>query len=312
MPDAGGATAIGVDIGGTNLRVARVSGAGDVLEGRSEAVARDPLELLNRIVELCRSLDTPGVAGIGLGVPGRVDSADRRVLSGGVVDLSGVALAEVVEARLGKPVVVDNDCSLALVAERAVGAAQGTKDVVMFTIGTGIGGAVVLGGRVAHGRRTAGQLGHLTVDPSGLRCACGRRGCVETTSSGTALRRLMADAGLPDTTLAQALFDLEAAGDARATRVLDAWAAPLRSAIDSIVAALDPELVVLGGGLGGFAVRALGRAPALSPWYECAVVGARLGDEAGAIGAGLAALAAALPARPAAPVLAPASMGLPG
>ncbi len=301
----GGATAIGIDIGGTNLRLARVSDVGEILDGRSEAVARDPVALLERIIELCRSLDAPGVLGIGIGVPGRVDGAERRVLSGGIVDLSGLALAESVEARLGKPVLVDNDCSFALVAERAIGAAQGTDDVVMFTIGTGIGGAIVLDGRVAHGCRTAGQLGHLTVDHGGLPCACGRRGCVETTSSGTALRRLVADAGFPDHTPAQALFDCEAAGDARATRVLDMWAGPLRAAIDSIVAALDPELVVLGGGLGAFAVRALGRVPALSPWYQCRIVGARLGDEAGAIGAGLAALHAAVPARTTRPPLAP-------
>ena len=110
---------------------------------------------------------------------------------------------------------------------------------------------------------------------------------------------------------AQALFDHEAAGDARATNVLDAWAGPLRAAIDSVVAALDPELVVLGGGLGAFAVRALQRAPALSPWYQCPVVGARLGDEAGAIGAGLAALQAAVPARTARPALAPETADAP-
>ena len=179
---------------------------------------------------------------------------------------------------------------MALVAEMATGAAQGADDVVMFTIGTGIGGAVVLDGKIVRGRETAGQLGHLTVRHDGLPCACGRRGCVETTSSGTALGRLIAEAGLPKGTLADSLFERDAAGDAVIGRLLDAWALPLRAAIDSMVAAVDPELVLLGGGLGNAALRALARAPALSPWYQCPIVAAQLGDDAGVIGGAVSAL----------------------
>ena len=284
-------TAIGVDIGGTNLRAARVSASGEILARRAEPIGRAPGVVLEQIVALCRDLLDPGVRGIGIGVPGRVDARARSVFSGGYLDLVGVPLAGHVEQALGRPVSIDNDCNMALVAEMAAGAARGCGEVAMFTIGTGIGGAIASGGRILRGRATAGQLGHLTVADPGLPCACGRHGCVETASSGTALRRLMIEAGLPPGLTADALFAREAAGDSTARDVLDRWIHPLRAAIDGIVAALDPEIVLLGGGLGGAADRALARAPARSPWYRCPVAAARLGDEAGVIGAALSALA---------------------
>ena len=284
------AAAIGIDIGGTNLRVARVSDTGTILERVTEKITPDPVAVQARIVDLVHRLDRPNVAAIGIGIPGRVDARNRLVLSGGYVDLSTLLLAESVERDSGKPVVIDNDCNMALVAEIAIGAAQGHDNVVMFTIGTGIGGAIVQEGRIVRGRMTAGQLGHLTVDVNGTACACGRRGCVETTSSGTALRRHVAEAGLPATTTVDQLFAREAAGEAPAAQALEAWAKPLRAAIDSAIAAFDPDLVLLGGGLGHAAKRALGKAPALAPWYQCPIEAAELGDDAGVIGGALCAL----------------------
>ena len=283
--------AIGIDIGGTNLRAARISRTGEILERLAEKVAtRDPAQLLARIGALAHQLDRPNVVAIGIGVPGRVDARRRTVLSGGYVNLSEVSLAQDVERATGRPVIIDNDCNMALVAEIAVGAAQGRKSVVMFTIGTGIGGAIVLESQIVRGRRAAGQLGHITVDMNGTPCACGRHGCVETTSSGTALRQLVAAAGLPDETTADDLFRRAETGESQAASVLQRWAWPLRAAIDSVVAAFDPELVLLGGGLGHAAKAALAGAPALAPWYQCPVEAAALGDDAGVIGAGLCAL----------------------
>lgn len=285
------ATAIGIDIGGTNVRSALVSSRGDILDRHTESVARDPEHVLHRVAALCRQLDQPGSVGIGVGIPGRVDARNKIVLSGGYLDLGGIAFAQRLEKACGKPVVIDNDCNMALAAESTLGAAQGCRDVVMFTVGTGIGGAVMLDGIPVRGRATAGQLGHLTVSAATLPCRCGRLGCVETASSGTALARLVAEAGLPVGTSVDALFEWEADGDASARAVLDAWAVPLRDAIDSMVAAFDPEMVVLGGGLGGAARRALMRAPARSSWFQYPIVAARLGDDAGVIGAALSAMA---------------------
>lgn len=276
--------AIGVDIGGTNLRVARVAPDGTVLDARSAGTHGDPADALDKIIALARAVDGPAVAGIGIGAPGRVDVTAKRVLSGGFLDLSRVDLVPAIEAALGRPVVLDTDGNLALLAEWRYGAARDADNVTMLTIGTGIGAAALVDGRLLRGRRSAAQFGHLTVDHAGLPCACGRRGCVETTSSGTALRRLIAEAGLPDGTRVESLLGAADDGDPGARAVLLAWAGPLRAAIDSLVAALDPERIVLGGGLGAAAWRALALAPALSAWYQAPVVAAELGDTAGVIG----------------------------
>ncbi|MFC3326951.1 ROK family protein [Mesorhizobium cantuariense] len=285
--------AIGIDIGGTNLRAARISASGEILERLSEKSAPDPELVLGRIADMVRRLDAPQVAAIGVGVPGRVDARRGAVLSGGYVDLASVALAQQLEGLAGKPVIIDNDCNMALIAEMARGAAAGHENIVMFTIGTGIGGAVVENRRIVRGKATAGQLGHIGVDLSGEPCICGRRGCVETISSGTALGRHIARAGLgPDVSVDQ-LFARDEGGDAVARGILEAWAGPLRAAIDTAVAMFAPDLVLLGGGLGHAAHKALARAPALAAWYQCPVEPARLGDDAGVIGAGLQAMAAA-------------------
>lgn len=305
-------TAIGIDIGGTNLRAARISGAGEILDRLSEKSAPDPELVLARIAEMVRRLDSPEIASIGIGVPGRVDARRGAVLSGGYVNLASLSLVQRLESMAGKPVVIDNDCNMALVAEMTVGAARGHGNIVMFTIGTGIGGAVVQERRIVRGKGTAGQLGHIAVDMSGEACVCGRRGCVETTSSGTALGRLIARAGLgPDVSVDQ-LFARDAAGDALARDILEAWAKPLRAAIDTAVAMFDPDLVLLGGGLGLAAHRALARAPALAPWYQCPVEPAQLGDDAGVIGAGLQALAAQETVLQASPVPLPSAPLNPG
>jgi len=287
-----GPQAIGVDIGGTKLRAARVTAAGEIVASASERVSREPEAALGRILDVVHALDAETVVGVGIGIPGRVDSREGRVLSGGFLNLADVALAERVEGRIGKPVLLDNDCNMALVAELRIGAALGCSDVAMFTIGTGIGGALALGGAIVRGRSCAGQLGHVTVDVGGRPCNCGRRGCVETTSSGTALGRLIAEAGLPAETRVETLLARADASDGVAKDVLLAWAGPLRAAIDSMVASVDPERVLLGGGLGQAACRALALAPAVSPWYQCPVVQAALGDDAGVIGAALAVIEA--------------------
>ena len=282
--------AIGIDIGGTNLRVARVGHDGKIAEQRSARSTGDAQAALSAMLALIREVDGPLVAGIGIGIPGRVDAAARVVLSGGFLDLSRVALAATVERETGKPVILDGDANLALVAEWRFGAARGIDNVALITIGTGIGGAAILGGRILRGCASAGQLGHVTVESGGRLCNCGRFGCVETTSSGTALGRLIVEAGLPAATRVEDLLAAADRDDSRATSVLNHWALPLRSAIDSIVAVLDPERVLLGGGLGWAATNALSRAPALSPWYRAPVVAAALGDNAGVIGGAWAAM----------------------
>jgi glucokinase len=287
---ASGLVTIGVDIGGTNVRAARIEP-----NGRMAAhikVRTDSMPTVPDLVEaLVRQLMDGDVVGVGIGIPGRLDRDGRAVLSAGYVDLAGIPLGELLGARIGRPVTLDNDAHMALEAELAVGAARGADHVVMFTIGTGIGGAVADSRRVLRGRGNAGQLGHLTVDPNGPECRCGRRGCAEVFASGTALAGYITDAGMPQGTTIETLLN-SYGKDAPATAVLGRWVTAWRHAIDTAVAALDPDLVVLGGGLGTAAAAALGAlSPTTSPWFQCPVVAASLGDDAGVIGAGLRAFA---------------------
>jgi len=282
--------AIGVDVGGTRVRAARINAAGEVLARLEQPTAGQPQSVAAQISGVVRALDDPAAAAIGVGVPGRVDIRHNRMMSGGYVDLSGVALGDALLQTFGRPVVLDNDANMALHAEFSVGAARSAETAVMFTIGTGIGGAVIADGKPLRGRAAAGQLGHLTVDSGGSRCLCGRRGCVETTSSGTALAGLLVAAGLPAATSVDELLAQSQDGFEAARSVLAAWAGPMRFAIDTAIAAFDPDVVVLGGGLGDAMHRALADIPVEALWYQCPVVPAMLGDRAGIVGAGLAAL----------------------
>lgn len=287
-----GATALGIDVGGTNVRIAEIDAAGRILSRHAERVTNGREAFSNRLAELVASYRSPSVKAVGIGIPGRVNAAAGMVLSAGYLDIGGLPLAAWLGGATGLPVIIENDCSMALIAECAVGAARGTENVVMFTIGTGIGGAIVQGGRPLHGHATAGQLGHITVRPGGERCNCGRHGCVETTSSGTSLGRLIREAGLAPETTVEILFARSEAGDGVSSAVLRAWAEPMRDAATSMAAAFDPDLVVFGGGLGDAMVRALGQLPPETSWYSYDIRAAALGDDAGVIGGGLWALAA--------------------
>lgn len=277
--------AIGVDIGGTHIRAARVDAGGVIQAVERARSSADPETVLATTIELIAQVRTEAVVAIGIGVPGRVDCATGRVLSGGYVDLSSLDFAARIESATGLRVAIDNDCSMALQGEVAFGAARGQRNVVMLTIGTGIGGAILDQGKIVRGRGTAGQLGHLVADPTGLPCVCGRRGCVETLSSGTAFGRHVREAGLPVGTTADALLERRDQGDAVATAIFQAWAGPLRRAIDSLVATLDPDLLLLGGGLGKQAKAALAGISEAQSWYESQVAVATLGDDAGVVGA---------------------------
>jgi glucokinase len=279
--------AIGIDLGGTSIRGARVSATGEVLAHLEQATDRSAPAAMAQIEGMIAALDCPQVGCIGIGVPSRVDVKSGKVLAGGYVDLSGLPMAGRLKAPRGRPVVCDNDGNMALLAEARAGAGRGLGNVVMLTIGTGIGGGVMLDGAVVHGKGTAGELGHITVAYDGLPCVCGRKGCMETLSSGTALRRHIAGAGLPAGTKAE---DLLARNDVAARTVIASWIAPLRAGIDSLVASFDPEKVVLGGGLGGVACEALAGFPPGSDWFQAEVVPSQLGSRAGVIGAALAAL----------------------
>ncbi len=289
-------TAIGLDIGGTHVRCARVEADGMVQAHLRRPTARRAELLLDDVLDLIARLRVPGTAAVGVGVPGRVDAKRRKVLSGGYVDLSTLQFVQEIEQAVGLPVIVENDAAMALLAEQAFGNAKGRTNVVLLTVGTGIGGAVLEHGRLMRGRRSAGQLGHMILDPDGQSCLCGQRGCLETMVAGPALARLLEQEGFSGA--ASVLDLLSRPSDPSSVRVLERWARPLWQAISSLTALFDPEALLLGGGLGQAALAALNRLPPPGGhWFTPTIQAAGLGDEAGMVGAALASLAALATAR---------------
>lgn len=280
-------TSIGVDVGGTRIRVARVDRAGALLERIIEPVRPDRFGFAAQLLRLIGAMRSEADVGIGIGLPGRVDGRTGSILSAGYLDIAGLDLPGLILSDTGLPCRIENDATMALIAESHARPDGREGLVAMVTVGTGIGGAILCDGAPWHGGGIAGQFGHIVVAADGPPCNCGRTGCVETFSSGTALGRLIAEAGLPKETRADELLSRAAAGDTLATQLLARWMGPLQRAIETLVTVADPRLVLLGGGLGAEAAEALSRLPVRSKWYAMPIAAAKLGDDAGVVGAGL-------------------------
>jgi glucokinase len=298
--------AVGIDIGGTKIAVATVNGAGEVL--REATIPTDSRQgfasSLGRIIETVTLVvaDTgwavPDLDGVGIGCAGPVDPVRGTIHNPHT--LPGWMDADIVSPlrqAFGCPVVLENDADMALLGECRTGAGRGFDPVVMFTFGTGIGGAAVLGGSLLRG--VAGEhpeLGHVPVDPAGPRCYCGTRGCFESLASGTALTDAAHALGMNG---GAELLERARAGDAAAQGVRGSALAATSAATWTILHTLLPERLVLGGGMmdahyDAFAeaVReAIGRAT-LVPVNRISVARAELGGRAGVVGAAGAVMAA--------------------
>ncbi len=283
----GARTAVGVDVGGTNIRAARVDPSGHIEQHVIEPVEAGRAAFTAQILRLIGTVKGNDSACAGIGIPGRVDATIGAILSAGYLDIAGLDLAEMVRDTLGLRIRVENDATMALIAEASLRASAANGLTLMVTVGTGIGGAILQDGAPWYGGGLSGQFGHLVVASDGTPCNCGRRGCIETFSSGTALGHLIRQAGLPQNLPARALMDRAAAGDQDAVQVLAAWTAPMQRALQTLAAAFDPDLILIGGGLGQVIVTALAQTGQDSAWFRLPIEAARLGDDAGVIGAGL-------------------------
>ena len=304
------AEAIGVDLGGTKMLLGVLGEGSEVAwESREASTGRAEDELVDLLVREVGEARAarPGVEAVGLGIPATIDHERGLAVAAVNLPIADLPIRDLAAERTGLPVFVDNDANVAALAESLYGAARGARDAVMLTIGTGIGGGLILGGEIYRGSSGAGaELGHVPIEIDGLPCQgnCPGRGCVETYASGTALGREGREAAErePGSALGRmraegreidgvAVTEAARDGDPTAVGVFDLVGARLGVALAGFANIFDPEVIVIGGGViaaGDLllepARREL-RSRALSPMSRVPVVAAELGEDAGMIGA---------------------------
>lgn len=306
---------IGVDLGGTNVRAAVVTTNGSIVgEGRTDSRAMEGLDAtLGQIVAAIRmaiadaGICSSSVSGIGMGVPGTVKNDEGLVLwSPNFKDWNGVQLRDPIVAQLGVPVSMGNDANVAALGEYAFGAGQGSRCMVMLTLGTGIGSGLIINGRNWVGvSEAAPEMGHHIVLADGPRCGCGRYGCVEALCRRDAIvdrAARKAHLGRHTSLIEKSGHDLryitpamiaEAAseGDTISVETLQETGYYLGIAISNIINMLSPDKVIIGGGIaqaGDLLFAPIRRTVEVNALHEmlkvCEILPAQLGDDAGVLG----------------------------
>jgi glucokinase len=264
--------AIGVDLGGTNLRIAAVDEQGQLLEkvttGTQVKRGRDAVivEMTSAIQELATKFKGKSqLMGVGIGVPGIIDKRTGMLRdSPNLPGWDDYPVRDEIERRLKTPVVLENDANAAALGENWLGAAKDMDDMCMVTLGTGVGGGIVLGGRIWHGMTgMAGELGHVTIDPNGPKCNCGNHGCVEVFASATGVVRMAREAiatgNAPELERisktsdvefsAKAVHNLALQGDKPAQVIFEKVGWALGILMANMVNALNLHMYVIGGGV---------------------------------------------------------------
>lgn len=303
---------IGIDLGGTNIAAGVVDeGQHIVAEVSLPTGAERPAEAV--VADICRAaekaMEKAGItaahcASVGIGSPGTCDSANGVVVRAYNLGWFNVPVCSMVTAQLGLPCHLSNDANCAALAETVAGGAVGCRNMILITLGTGVGGGIVADGQLLEGvGGTGAEVGHTVLVLDGEDCTCGRKGCWEAYASATALIRQgkRAAAAQPESLLAgygegltgKDVFDAAAAGDAAAQAVVDLYCVYVAAGITDLVNILGPEKVLIGGGISRQGERLLapirayvaancfGGHDRTPPVIECA----RLGNEAGIIGA---------------------------
>ncbi len=308
---------IGIDLGGTTIKVGVVSAQGRILAEHSvETLAKRPYQDVVHDMSLCIShvlkqtnLTQDDIASVGIGIPGIADQRTGSVIFCTNLGWRNVPLREELQKYIQKPVYIDNDATVAGYAESISGVSRGCSCSVFLTLGTGLGAGIVINGRPWSGAHGVGsEIGHMTLVVDGVPCTCGNDGCVERYCSATAIIRMAKQSclGYPDCDMVQrvkgdldridakVVIDSAKAGDPVAMRVFDRYCKYLAITVNNITAFLDPEMIVLGGGVstaGDFLLenvreqlpRYLMYKTLPSPQLRLA----QLGNEAGILGAAL-------------------------
>lgn len=303
---------VGVDLGGTAIKVGLCDTEGRLLqtfEGPTE-VAKGHDTVIDNIENYIRRIveespyDWSQVAGIGAGVAGFTNVKEGVILLAPNVGFKDVPIRAILEARLGKPVKIDNDANVAALGEAWSGAGKGIDNCVCYTLGTGVGGGIIINGKIVQGfSGMAGELGHIAVIPDleAIQCGCGKMGCLETVSSATGIIRMAKDAvergdrtslSLLEDIAAKDVFDAAKAGDEVAVRIIARAAFYLGKSMAAVAVTLNPERFIIGGGLskaGEFLFEQIRETfKKLSPepvTRGVLIVPAELGNDAGMIGA---------------------------
>ncbi|MFM1785890.1 MAG: hypothetical protein RLZZ108_914 [Actinomycetota bacterium] len=303
--------AIGIDIGGTKIAAALVSESGEIIRDlKVPTPAKDSEKIADAVVDLINELASgQQVSAVGVAAAGFIDAERANIVYAPNLSWRNEPLKAKLEARVNLPVFIDNDANAAGWAEFRFGAGRGVKHMVMLTVGTGVGGAVVVDGHLLRGGfGIAAELGHINLVPNGEPCGCGQLGCLESYGSGTALlnaakrlassgdpagarlAELQADAG---ELTGQEVYQAIQERDAGTLALLADLGAALGRAVASLTAVLDPELVVIGGGVSATGdllldpIRAayLAHLPARGFRPELRIVQAELVNDAGVVGA---------------------------
>lgn len=262
---------IGVDLGGTNMRIAAVDCTGQIL--RLDVTATEVQRGRDRVISEMSAIirdqaqqftNQHTLLGIGVGIPGIIDLAAGTLHSASnLPGWSDYPVRSDLEKRLGAPVMLENDANCAALGEQWIGAGRGVQDLCMVTLGTGVGGGFVVNGRPWHGMTgMAGEIGHMTVIPEGCPCACGNRGCLEQYASGTAITRMAREAAakgqapalagalkLDSQFDARTVFELAQLGDPAAAAIFETAGTALGIALANLINALNLPLYVVGGGV---------------------------------------------------------------
>jgi glucokinase len=302
--------AVGIDIGGTKLLAVRVDEDGSVVPDTVQASPNSGPELIDEVLAAAERLCGGRPGSLGVGVPGLVDPSDTVRFAPNLQGVTGTSLGDRLRAAWpGAPLWIGNDATAACWAEHQLGAGAGHDDMIMVTLGTGVGGGIVSRGDLLEGsNRYAGEFGHMVVDPNGPKCPCGKRGCWERYASGAGLGflgremavageapRVVELAGDPEAVRGEHVTTAAREGDGPATEIMARFAWWVALGLANLTNALDPGVIVLGGGLvaaGDVLLEPTRRAfvdlvaaPELREMVH--IVPAALGFQAGAVGAAL-------------------------
>lgn len=307
---------IGIDLGGTNIAIGLVSEEGEIIKSKSiptlkergiDVICQDMIQLCQDIIT-DNGLKKEDIHSIGIGSPGMVDSQEGVIVFAGNIIINNFPISKIISQSLNIPTYLANDADCAALGEVTSGIAKGYKNVIIVTLGTGVGGGIILGGEIYQASFPgAGELGHHVIVYNGRQCTCGRKGCFETYASATALTNdgKKAAKDHPDSKLndyikgdlskmnAKILFDAAKDGDQIAKQLVDQYEDYLACGLANLVNIFKPEMIVLGGGVAkqeDYLINPLLKKvekEVFAHQFQTEIKPAMLGNDAGIIGAAM-------------------------